>query len=146
MLLFNTLMHSVTAQPSHLSKIPLQGLSTLERVNSSSSLVIPSNLAYTQILHQETISRPNLSYREGYDLKGLKNITHFVSLLPKTSSKSTGTRNISCLCHQQNGCRVFFWLDLQSSCWETAEHHVCTQLLPCRSCATKVKEHLQKIR
>ena len=42
-------------------KISLQGISALERVNSSSSLVLSSNLAYIRILHPDTISRPSLS-------------------------------------------------------------------------------------
>ena len=42
-------------------KISLQGISALERVNSSSSLVLSSDLVYTQVLHPDTISRPSLS-------------------------------------------------------------------------------------
>lgn len=70
-------------------EISLQGLSVLEGVNSSSDLLVSSDLAYTQALHTDTTSSPNLSLTDEAlapvecDLKGLQNITNSISLLSK---------------------------------------------------------------
>ena len=63
-------------------------------------------------------------------------------------NKRTEELYISCLFKEQHVLCVFFWLDLQSSFWETAdmaEHCLRTQLLPYRSCAIEIKEHVQEI-
>lgn len=45
-------------------KPSLQGLPTLEVVNNSSNLLVPSNLASTGVLHPDSIFRSTLSFTD----------------------------------------------------------------------------------
>ena len=91
------------------------------------------------------------------DLSGLENIAVFVELRSRLLKYQTTVQesikrkkglNISFFCNQQSRLSVFFQLDPQSCLWETvgiADHCLGAQLLPYRSCAIEIMEHLQEI-